>query len=181
MIIDVQKFYSDFFNNGFYKINDPQSFRFFPDIEICSWNNLKEQGLQLIKRDIYIEQAIKLTQKYIGENYIKMLDADYQLGEDCEIVNGMDGPTLVWHNDAIEGYNLCVLLYFDTVDEDIGGKLSFREITTKSITGEFYPQKYDVAFLNHCHRFEHKVEDLKLPLPRRVASFNFHVNKLITG
>ena len=177
----ITEFKESFYNKGFFRINDSKPFDLFPDIETCSWKNLKNQGLQIIFRDNDVESGIKNVHNFLGDNYIRLLDPNFRYGDYCEIVNGMDDATLVWHNDACEGYNLCVLLYFDTLDADIGGKISFREIMSKEKTGDFYPQKFDIAFLNHSTRFEHIVEDMKLPLPRRVASFNFHVNEILTG
>jgi hypothetical protein len=178
LITDI---HNEFFNNGFCKFNDPEVFKFLHDIDSWEWKNWKDQGLQLIKRNHTIESAIIQTQKYIGEKYICKLDENYVLGDECEIVNGMDDATLTWHNDNIEGYNLCVLLYFDSMDEDIGGMTRFRDINTKKLTGEFYPQQYDVSFMNHCLRFQHVVTPLILDMPRRVALFNYKINEILTG
>ena len=177
----MQTIYDSFFNNGFCKINDPEVFVHLLDIESWEWRNWKDQGLQLIKRNDKIQQAIDDTQILLGEKYVKHLDPDYILGSDCEIVNGMDDATLSWHNDNIEGFNLCILLYWDDMDEDIGGMTKFREIQTKEITGEFYPKRYDVSFMNHCKRFEHIVTPMKMSIHRRVALFNYNINEILVG
>lgn len=177
----MQTIYDNFFNKGFCVVNDPEVFTHLQDIESWEWKNWKDQGLQLIKRNSEIEEAITKTQILLAEKYVSRIDPDYELGGECEIVNGMDDATLSWHNDNIEGFNLCILLYLDTMDEDIGGKTRFRDIITKELTGEFFPQKYDVSFMNHCTRFEHIVTPMKLPMNRRVALFNYNINKVLVG
>ena len=168
--------------NGFCKINVPSLFKYLNEIESLEWLNWKDQGfLQLVKRTPAIEKAIDDTKKLIGEKYIKKLDPLFKYGGDCEIVNGMDEATLSWHNDLIEGYNVCVLLYFDSMDRDIGGDTLFRHIESKESTGSFYPKKYDVSFMNHCSRFEHKVNPMKIPIDRRVALFNYNINENLVG
>lgn len=179
--MEIRVIYENMFNNGYHKLNDPDVFRYLKDIDAWEWKNRKDQGLQLVKRNPEIEEAIDKTQQLLGEKYVKHLDPNYQLGDDCEIVNGMDDATLSWHNDNIEGYNLCILLYCDSMDQDIGGDISFRDRVTKEVTGQFYPQQYDVSFMNHCLRFEHIVNPLKLNLPRRVALFNYKISEVITG
>lgn len=177
----MQTLHDNFFNNGFHKVNDPEMFRYLNDIDSWEWKNWKDQGLQLIKRNPTIEYAITNTQHLIANKYLRNLDSSYKIGGDCEIVNGMDDATLSWHNDNVEGYNICVLLYLDSMDEDIGGMTRFRDRQTKELTGEFYPQKYDVSFMNHGLRFEHVVTELKLPMDRRVALFNYNINEILVG
>lgn len=181
IILNIQKAYNQFFNTGFYKFNDPLAFQYLQDIESYEWKNLKGQGLQLVKRTPEIEEIIIKTQQLLADIYVRHLDENYTLGNDCEIVNGMDDATLSWHNDNIEGYNLCILLYLDTMDSDIGGMTRFRDIQTKDLTGEFYPQKFDVSFMNHCSRFQHIVTPMKLAMDRRVALFNFNIKQILTG
>lgn len=163
--------------NGFIKVNDPEMFKYLEDIESWEWKNL--HGLRLIKRNTTIEEALIKTQRLIGDKYISKIDPMYKFGGDCDIVNGMDDATLSWHNDNIEGYNLSVLLYWDSMDEDIGGMIKFRDISNKEAVGEFYPQKYDVSFMNHGPAFEHIVTPLKLPMNRRVATFNYNINEAL--
>ncbi len=177
----MQTIYNEFFNNGFCVVNDPEVFKHLIEIESWEWKNWKDQGLQLIKRTPEIEQAINKTQILLAEKYVSQIDENYILGGDCEIVNGMDDATLSWHNDNIEGFNLCILLYWDSMDVDTGGMTRFRDISSKEITGEFFPQKYDVSFMNHCLRFEHIVTPMKLPVDRRVALFNYKINEVFVG
>lgn len=181
MTLSIQTIHNKFFDDGFCVVNDPEVFKHLEEIETWEWKNWKDQGLQLVKRTPEIEQAIRSTQIILAEKYVQHLDPMYQLGGDCEIVNGMDDATLSWHNDNIEGYNLCILLYWDSMDDDIGGMTRFRDRCSKEVTGEFYPQKYDVSFMNHCLRFEHVVTPLKLPMNRRVALFNYNINKVLVG
>lgn len=174
--MSIDKIYDEFLKKGFCKINDPTVFKHLEDIDSWEWKNRKDQGLLLIKRNSNIEEFIKKTQDIIGETYVKKIDPNYTCGGDCDIVNGMDDATLSWHNDNVEGYNLCVLLYLDSMDDDIGGMTRFRDIETKEITGQFYPQKYDVSFMNHGLKFEHIVTPMKMPLDRRVALFNYNID-----
>ncbi len=174
--MNTNTIYKSITNNGYYKVNDPEVFKFLEAIDGWSWNNLKDQGLQLITRTPEVNHAIDNTHQFIAEKYVRHLDNNYKFGSECDIVNGMDDATLSWHNDSQEGYNLSILLYFDTMDNDIGGELSFRNINSKEITGSFYPKKYDIAFMNHGTQFEHLVQSLKLPLARRVATFNYHLS-----
>lgn len=171
--------FEDFINKGCVKINDPSMFSEI-DFESLIWKNSGMIGLPIVERNEHIEIAISKTQKKLGEKYVKLLDEEYKVGELCEIVNGMDQPTLVWHNDLVEGYNLCILLYFDSMDEDIGGAISFRDSITKEITESFYPKYGDILIMNHSKRFEHIVSPLIIPLHRRVASFNYYINSAIT-
>jgi hypothetical protein len=174
--MNINEIYKNIINNGYFKTNDPEVFKFLNSIDGWPWNNLKDQGLQMINRNAEVDEAINSTQLLIAEKYVKHLDSNYKFGNECDIVNGMDDATLSWHNDSQEGYNLSVLLYFDTMDSDLGGELSFRHIDSKSVTGSFYPKKYDIAFMNHGKRFEHIVSELKMPLHRRVATFNYHLS-----
>ena len=169
------------FDNGYCKLHDPDVFVYLKDIDGWEWINHKDQGLRLIKRTSEIQQAIDNTQKLLAEKYVKHLDPNYQLGNDCEIVNGMDDATLSWHNDNLEGYNLAILLYLDTLDTDTGGAVQFRDIDTHVVTGSFYPSQYDISFMNHNKKFEHVVTPLKMDLPRRVATFNYVISEGITG
>jgi len=178
MIDTIQK---NMFDNGYCKFSDPDVFIHLKDIDSWEWLNRKDQGLQLIKRSVEVQLAMDLTQQLLAEKYVKHLDANYQLGSDCEIVNGMDDATLSWHNDNMEGYNLAILLYLDTLDSDTGGAVFFRNIETQVVTGGFYPSHYDVSFMNHNTKFEHIVNSLKMDLPRRVATFNYIISKNITG
>ena len=179
--MQIQSIHDNMFEHGFCKISDPDVFVYLNDIDSWEWKNWKGQGLQLVQRTPEIEAAITKTQLLLADKYVKHLDENYRLGGDCEIVNGMDDATLSWHNDNVEGYNLCILLYCDSMDEDIGGDISFRDIDTKEVTGHFYPQQYDVSFMNHCKRFQHIVAPLKLDMPRRVALFNYHISEILTG
>lgn len=178
-MIDI--IHENMFNAGYHRLNDNEVFIHLKDLDSCEWKNWRGQGLQLIKRTPEIEDAIHKTQLLLADKYVKHLDENYKLGGDCEIVNGMDDATLSWHNDNVEGYNLCILLYLDTLDSDIGGMTRFRNIHTKELTGEFYPQQYDVSFMNHCSRFEHVVTPMILPMNRRVALFNFNINGILVG
>lgn len=177
----MQTIYDSFYNRGFCVVNDKEVFKHIEDIESWEWKNLKQEGLQLVVKTPEVVDAINKTQLLLAEKYVRLLDPNYTLGGDCEIVNGMDEATLSWHNDKCEGFNLCILLYWDTMDEEIGGQTCFRNISSLEVMGGFYPQKYDVSFMNHCSRFEHIVTPLKLPMNRRVALFNYNISEELVG
>lgn len=170
------------YTRGYAKITDKEMFQHLEGIDGWEWHKWKVQDeLQLISRTPEIDEAINKTQQLIADRYISLGDPDYKLGDDCVIVNGMDTATLSWHNDEVEGYNVAVLLYFDDMDADTGGKVSFRHRYSNMPIGSIYPKKYNILFLNHTSRFEHKVDPMKIPVDRRVAMFNYNVNKRLTG
>lgn len=177
----MQTIYENFFNKGFSVINDKEVFKYIEGIESWEWKNLKTEGLQLVVKSPGVIDAIQKTHLLLAEKYVRLIDPNYKLGGDCDIVNGMDEATLSWHNDECEGFNLCILLYWDSMDEEIGGQTCFRDISSAELTGQFYPQRYDVSFMNHCSRFEHVVTPLKLPMNRRVGLFNYNISEELVG
>ena len=170
--------FEQFITKGFVRLNDPTMFSEI-DFEDLRWKNSGMVGLPIVERDDLVQRGIDTTQRLLGAKYVSIFDENYKLGDLCEIVNGMDEATLSWHNDLVEGYNLCILLYFDTMDEDIGGAISFRYTNSDHIE-TFYPKHGDVLIMNHSKRFEHVVSPLNIPLHRRVASFNYIIDWDIT-
>lgn len=178
--LDIDSIQQDLFTKGYHIFNDQSLFEYLKDMESYRWLNWKEkEALHLVERDDEMNSIIDNTQRLIGEKYIKLLDPDYQLGGDCEIVNGLDSATLTWHNDEVEGYQLAVLLYWDNLDEDTGGNIEFRYKDTKVITGSFYSKKYQCIMINHGPKFEHIVRPLKLPVNRRMALFNYKSDQVM--
>jgi hypothetical protein len=169
----------DFLTKGYIILNDKNCFEFI-DINDVKWTDAGYVGLQVVIKEQKIYQQLLDTQKHLGEKYVKQIDKNYKLDDKIDLVNGMDNATLMWHNDLIEGPNLCILAYFDTMDEDIGGAICFREAQTKKELINYYPQQYDVIIMNQSMKFEHIVTPLNLKLPRRVASFNYYINERLT-
>jgi len=170
---------SEFLTNGHYKLNNDKVFSYI-DINNIQWTDAGHVGLQVAIKNEELINLLKKTQKYLGDILIKPIDPNYKLTDKIDLVNGMDAATLVWHNDLIEGPNVCILAYFDTVDKDIGGAIQFRNSETKELINSYYPKQYDIIIMNQSLKFEHIVTPLKLKLPRRVASFNYYINERLT-
>ena len=169
----------NFLTQGYVLTNDKDAFEFI-DLNEIKWTDAGHVGLQVVIKDESIKKQLQDTQKYLGEKYVKQIDINYKLSDKIDLVNGMDKATLVWHNDLIEGPNLCILAYFDTMDSDIGGAICFRETLSKRELIEHYPKQYDLLVMNQSMKFEHMVTSLKLKLPRRVASFNYYIDERLT-
>jgi len=169
----------NFLTKGFVILNDKDPFRFI-DINDIQWTDAGHVGLQVVIKEEKIQNELLTTQKYLGEKYVKQIDSNYKLANKIDLVNGMDEATLVWHNDLIEGPNLCILTYFDDMDIDIGGAICFRKTETKEDMIKHYPKKNDILIMNQSLKYEHIVTPLKLKLPRRVASFNYYIDERLT-
>jgi hypothetical protein len=170
---------NDFLTKGCVIFNDSYAFQFI-DINDIKWSDAGHVGLQVVIKEEKIQNELLSTQKYLGEKYVKQLDPNYKLANKIDLVNGMDQATLQWHNDLIEGPNLCILAYFDDMDYDIGGAICFRNSETKEEIIKYYPIQNDLIIMNQSLKYQHIVTTLKLKLPRRVASFNYYVNERLT-
>ena len=169
----------NFLTRGYVLTNDKDAFEFI-DLNEIKWTDAGHVGLQVVIKDETIQKQLLDTQKYLGEKYVKQIDINYKLSDKIDLVNGMDKATLVWHNDLIEGPNLCILIYFDTMNSNIGGAISFRETLTENNLVNHYPVQYDILIMNQSKKFQHIVTPLKLNLPRRVASFNYFIDERFT-
>jgi hypothetical protein len=169
----------NFLTKGFVILNDKTSFQFV-DINDIKWSNAGHVGLQVVIKEEKIQNELLSTQKHLGEKYVKHIDTNYKLANKIDLVNGMDQATLDWHNDLIEGPNLCILAYFDDMDDDTGGAICFRNSETKEELIKYYPIQNDLVIMNQSLKFEHIVTPLKLKLPRRVASFNYYIDERLT-
>lgn len=170
---------NEFLTNGHYKINDVVPLNFI-DIYRVKWYDACHMGLQLAIKDNKLIGQLKRVQEYLSDTYVKQIDPNYKSVDKIDLVNGMDDATLVWHNDLVEGPNLCILVYFDTMDKDIGGAIQFRNTQTKELINSYYPQQHDIIIMNQSLKFEHIVTPLNFKLPRRVASFNYYINESLT-
>jgi hypothetical protein len=169
----------NFLKNGFIILNDKKSFKFI-DIYDLQWTDAGNVGLQIVIKENKIQNELLQTQKYLGEKYVKQIDINYKFFDKIDLVNGMDDATLIWHNDLIKESNLCILMYFDTMDKDIGGAIQFRFAHNKKLINSYYPKQHDIIIMNQSLKFEHKVTSLKIKMPRKVASFNYLINKNLT-
>lgn len=162
-------------NKGFCFIRDEEAFKNI-DIHNVQWSDKGSIPLQMVKRTDDIEYSLKQTQEYLGQKYIKPLFGEYHM-DYCDLVNGMDDNVYDWHNDYEEGkVNLGILLYYTNTDEEVGTRIEFRHADTKQFIDYHYPKEYDICIINHGTKFEHRVTEQLLPIPRIVASFHYHVD-----
>ena len=167
-----------FLNNGFYKLSDSKAFKFF-DIDNVKWIDNAKIGVLIIERNGKIEKQLEKTRDYVSDNVILPHLKSHGFGK-IEVVNGLDKPTLEWHNDLVEGPNCGCLLYFDDTNEDTGGSIKFRHARSKDEICEIYPKKYDIIVINHSLRFQHMVTEQKMPVPRKVMSLNFYLDERLS-
>lgn len=169
----------NFLTQGYIIENDKDVFKFI-NLNEVKWVEDENLSLQIHKKEKLIQNQLLDTQKYLGKKYVKLIDKNYKLSDKTDLVNGIDKATLLWHNDLIEGPNLCILIYFDTMNSNIGGAISFRETLTENNLVNHYPVQYDILIMNQSEKFQHIVTPLKLKLPRRVASFNYFIDERLT-
>ena len=167
-----------FLNNGFYKLSDSKAFKFF-DIDTVEWTDNTKIGVLIIERNDKIEKQLEQTRDYVSDNIILPYLGSHAFSR-IEVINGIDKPTLEWHNDLIEGPNCGCLLYFDDTNEDTGGSIKFRHARSKDEICEIYPKKYDIIVINHSLRFQHMVTEQKIPVPRKVMSLNFYLDERLS-
>lgn len=162
-------------SRGFYFVRDREAFRYI-DLNTMHWSDKGIIPLQMVKRTEEVEDALKITQKYLGEKFIKPVFGDYHM-DYCDLVNGMDDNVFEWHNDYEEGkVNVGILLYYTDTDIDTGSRIEFRHADTKQFIDYMYPKENDICIINHGTKFEHRVTEQLLPIPRIVASFHYYVN-----
>lgn len=167
-----------FLNNGFYKLSDSKAFKFF-DIDNVKWIDNAKIGVLIIERNDKIEKQLEQTRDYVSDNIILPHLGSHAFSK-VEVLNGIDKPTLEWHNDLVEGPNCGCLLYFDDTNEDTGGSIKFRHARSKDEICEIYPKKYDIIVINHSLRFQHMVTEQKMPVPRKVMSLNFYLDERLS-
>ena len=167
-----------FLNKGYSLLKDEKLLKTF-DMDSLDWGEKGHMGVALAKRGATTDKQLERLADKVSDNYVMPIFGSHGISK-IEVVNGLDKPTLEWHNDLIEGPNLGCLLYYDDTDEDTGGSISFRFKKTKEVTAQFYPKKYNILFINHSLRFQHIVEEQKMPVPRRVISMNFNIHLGLT-
>jgi hypothetical protein len=156
-------------------VRDRAAFQFM-DINMVEWSDKGTIPLQMVKRTEDVELALAITQKYLGEKFVRPLYGDYHM-DYCDLVNGMDDNVYEWHNDyEKDKVNLGILLYYTDTDEDTGTKIEFRHADSKEFIDYMYPKEMDICIINHGTKFEHRVTEQLIPLPRIVASFHYYVN-----
>lgn len=162
-------------SKGFYFARDSEAFRNI-DLNTMQWSQRGTIPLQMIVRTDEVEESLKKTQKYLGEKFVRPLFGEYHM-DYCDLVNGMDDNVYEWHNDYEQSkVNLGILLYYTDTDEETGSRIEFRHADTKEFIAYEYPKEYDVCIINHGTKFEHRVTEQLIPLPRIVASFHYYVN-----
>ena len=166
----------DFFTKGFTYTNDSEVFKPIESVfdHIVWYKNPAKQDVLYTEKNKHLQQALDSTMNLLGEKYVSMLSPKFSTGY-CDMWNGVDDGTDKWHNDGREGPNLFFILYFNSMNESIGGGIGFRETQTKKQTGFIWPQKYDVLMGSQRPQYEHLVEHLNKPIERTVANFGFSV------
>ena len=166
----------EFLEKGFTVVHDPALIKLL-DIDSIEWSKKGNVNLQIEEGTPDIEKRKIKVQDYIIENYLLKYYKTARISY-VEITQGIDEEyTSVWHHDFAKDdttVNIGVLLYFDTLDQDTGGYLQVKSAQS-DLVYNYYPRAGDVLFLNQTPAFLHRVESLKMPLPRRVGIFNFWV------
>jgi hypothetical protein len=122
-----------------------------------------------------LEKEIEITQNCLAEKFLKP-HWNIVRNNFVEITNGVDSPTHEWHHDhLVDDLNVGIIMYFDTMDPDIGGSISIKRACDDVITGHYCPKRYDLIIINQTEEILHKVEPLKLQIPRRVGIFHYWV------
>ena len=167
-----------FLNKGYTLLRDEKLLKTF-DIDALDWGEKGDMGVALAKRNEDINKQLEKLADKVSDNYVMPIFGSHGVSK-IEVVNGLDKPTLEWHNDLVEGPNCGCLLYFDDTDEDTGGAIKFRHAKSKDQISEIYPKKFDIIVINHSLRFQHMVTEQKMPVPRRVMSLNFYLDERLS-
>ena len=167
----------DFYTKGFINIRDESCYNMI-HIDSLNWGEKGTVGVRKQLGNPGIEIIIDCMQDYIKDSILSNFWNDVITSkDDIEVVEGMDAATLEWHHDFYEGKSNCgVLVYYDSMDEDTGGSLSIKRANDKDhkvIT--FYPTAGDIVILNQGTDFLHRVDPIKMNVPRRVALFHYWV------
>lgn len=169
----------EFKQKGFTVFHDPAVGQFL-DIDTINWSQKGTINLQVEQGTPDIELRKNKVQNFIIEKYLSTVYKSATVSY-VEITQGIDEEyTSVWHHDFAKDdvtVNIGVLLYFDTLDKETGGYLQIKKPNNPNSVNNYYPVAGDVLFLNQTPEFVHRVEPLRMPLPRRVAIFNFWVDK----
>lgn len=164
------KIWDNFHGKGFFYINDPSIFSHLESI--LSWTYWIKIPWDKTDRfpinRIFYNKPLQKTSNELITKYIIDYNKNVKI-ETKGIWNGADRDSFKWHNDLIEGPNLTVLLYYNTMKENMGGELMVRKTKTKEITGCHLPSKYDIVFLNQSLEWEHRVSDFVDPAMKRIV------------
>jgi len=90
-----------------------------------------------------------------------------------ELWDGTEPTSCEWHNDLVEGWNLFALIYFNDMDPENGGSVSFKTPADDVYT--VYPKYGTCVFVNMEPWYFHKVEPLCNPQPRVVLNICYRV------
>ena len=160
-------------NEGYFYFRDLDAFQFL-DINSVSWTSKGVIPLRLANMTNETIMSLNEMQRYLGEKYIQPVFGNHNL-DYYEMVNGLDDSVYEWHHDSEAGKNkLGILMYFSNTDEETGGSLEIRNSETKVEKVALYPKFGDICVLHHTTKFEHRVSELKIPVPRIVAIFHYY-------
>lgn len=170
---------NDFFVRGIGTVNNPDAFQFvLPILDRVTFqpDGLSEYCLLADETEELID-ALEDTADYLYDTYLSSVFKQNDLIY-TSLWKGADRDAQVWHNDYIEGADLAFLCYFDSMTEETGGGLSFRDGQNNVIVDTLFPNKFDVVLFNQQERWHHKVTPLKqIPCERLVMNFGFNTNR----
>lgn len=116
-----------------------------------------------------VNELIVEVTKELSKVYQSIEPISYDENSPYNVWDGVDSDSATWHNDALEGGNIFMLLYFDNVPEDKGGKLSIK--MNDEIVTSLHPQRGDIVFISNEPNVYHIVE--RSSIKRRLANLTF--------
>jgi len=169
----------DLYTKGFCCFNNSSVFEPLESIidQIIWYANPDKKTVMYTEKNEILQNALDDTLIMLSNQYVKNISPVYSAGY-TDMWNGVDDGTDKWHNDGREGPNLFFILYFNSMDKDIGGGIGFRETQCQKETGFIWPKKYDILIGSQRPQYQHKVEPLHKPVERIVANFGFYVEGL---
>jgi hypothetical protein len=127
------------------------------DLKLIIWKDEHLNNVYEPKDDDNLDNAIKS----INEKLVTILNKSFQsvdVGK-TELWKGTEPTSCDWHNDLREGWNLFALVYFNDMNEETGGSISFKNAQEEVFT--VYPKYGTCIFVNMMPWYYHKVEQVK--------------------
>jgi hypothetical protein len=174
-----QQILNDFFSNGIGCVNDPEIFKFVEPIVEKQIYKSKEDSNHCLRAEFNDElvYALDETSNFLFETYLSVIYEQIKIMY-YSLWKGLDEHSMEWHNDYCEGTDLSFLCYFNTLTEETGGSLQFRNQENSNDVITFFPKKYDVIICNQNLLWQHRVTPLKTsPLNRTVMNFGYQTEK----
>lgn len=172
--------FATFFVKGYSHTNDPTTCALLENtIKDLEWSREDyADWYWLPKQTKSLEDALLETHNLLAKKYVEQMSSNYSMGY-RDLWNGIDKGAEHYHSDLNEGPNAMFLLYFNSMNENIGGGIGFRHSITKEESGLVYPQKYDIIFGSQQSMWEHRASKMNIvPNDRIVATFGFYIEEL---